>query len=148
VLKRGLLFPIPIERQRGHPDVVGGELFGAEDVLAGGILYDVEFLDGTSIALYSGCDDVSDFTFQTQTDAEFASQALLDHVFLDGAYLFDFNPELTNGCSGSGGGVLCTAWTPYVILGTDVTAGGAGHSHVGRSDRSAPPLIREIEPPD
>ena len=59
-------------------NVIGGILHGASDVLVDGNLYDVQFLDGTCIDLYDGCDDVSDFTFQTQASAALASQALLD----------------------------------------------------------------------
>jgi hypothetical protein len=49
---------------------------GASDVLVDGSLYDVQFLDGTCIDLYDGCDEVSDFTFQTSASAVLASQAL------------------------------------------------------------------------
>ena len=35
----------------------------------GGSLYDVEFLDGTCVDLFTGCDDLSGFTF---TDQAFA----------------------------------------------------------------------------
>jgi hypothetical protein len=91
--------------------VVGGQLMGASDVLVDGSLYDVQFLDGTCIDLYNGCDDTSDFTFQTSASAFLASQALLDQVFLDGPLgLFDVSPLLTNGCSDSG---ACVAATPY-----------------------------------
>ena len=79
-------------------NVVGGQLLGASGVDVDGTLYDVEFLDGTCVELYSGCDMASDFTFTTQADAELASQALLDQVFLDGVDLFDTVPGTTNGC--------------------------------------------------
>jgi hypothetical protein len=91
-------------------DVVGGQLLGASGVIVDGSSYNVEFLDGTCIALYSGCDDVSDFTFQTEAAASLASQALLDQVFLDGANLFDTDPELTEGCTSTS---QCVAVTPY-----------------------------------
>ncbi len=81
-------------------NVIGGILHGASNVLVDGNLYDVEFLDGTCIERYNGCDDVSDFTFQTEASAVLASQALLDQVFLDGAAgSFDTDPALTNGCT-------------------------------------------------
>ncbi|MBW2667882.1 MAG: hypothetical protein JRE13_16465, partial [Deltaproteobacteria bacterium] len=77
----------------------GGQLFGAFDVNVGGTLYDVEFVAGTCIALFDGCDDVSDFTFQTEAAAITASQALLDQVLLDSIEgNFDSQPNLTNGC--------------------------------------------------
>ncbi len=44
-------------------DIVGGILHGASGVDVGGTLYDVEFLDGTCIVLFNGCDQSSDFTF-------------------------------------------------------------------------------------
>lgn len=91
-------------------NVSGGQLLGASGVDVGGELYDVQFVDGTCIALYTGC---SVFTFPTQASAEAASQALLDQVFLDvPAGSFDSNPALTNGCSAS---TRCSVLTPYAI---------------------------------
>jgi hypothetical protein len=95
-------------------DVVGGQLMGASDVLVDGNLYDVQFLDGTCIDLYNGCDEASDFTFQTLAAATLAAQALLDQVFVeDGVNQFDSMPFLTNGCVGGLGDVYCSAFTPY-----------------------------------
>ena len=91
--------------------VSGGQLLGASDVIVAGDLYNVEFLDGTCIDLYSGCDDVSDFTFQTEAAALLASQALMDQVFVDGAFSFDTSPSLTFGCPAA----LCLALTPYSV---------------------------------
>ena len=95
-------------------DVIGGQLFGASGVDVGGTLYDVEFLDGSCITLFNGCDDVSDFTFQTSLAASVASQALLDQVFLDGPLgNFDSSPNLTNGCSIGLASTRCWSLTPY-----------------------------------
>jgi hypothetical protein len=105
-------------------NVSGGQLLGASGVIVDGGSYNVQFLDGTCIALYGGCDDVSDFTFQTQADAVLASQALLDQVFLDGTYLFDTEPELTAGCSAV---VRCTAITVHAPL--DAFGGGVAASN-------------------
>ena len=92
-------------------DVSGGQLLGASGVDVGGTLYNVEFLDGTCIDLYNGCDDVSDFTFQTAAAVVLAAQALLDQVFLDGVLGdFDSDPTLTNGCEFDG---YCTAFIPW-----------------------------------
>jgi len=41
--------------------VNGGQLEGATGVDVGGTLYDVEFLDGTCVTLYMGCDSVDGF---------------------------------------------------------------------------------------
>ncbi len=92
-------------------NVIGGILHGASGVDVGGTLYDVEFLDGTCIGLFSGCDDVSDFTFTNASSAIVAAQALLDQVFLDGpSGSFDSTPPLISGCSD---GLECRALTPY-----------------------------------
>jgi hypothetical protein len=97
-------------------DIDGGQLNGASGVLVDGSLYDVQFLDGTCIALYDGCDDTSDFTFQTQASAILASQALLDQVFLDGVEgLFDTHPSLTRGCT-TDLTVECFVFTPFLYF--------------------------------
>jgi hypothetical protein len=99
------------ESQAASLNVVGGQLLGASDVIVDGSLYDVEFLGGTCIALFNGCDDVSDFMFQSQAAAISASQALLDQVFLDGASgNFDSLPQLSLGCSDSS---VCHVLTPH-----------------------------------
>lgn len=94
-------------------NVSGGQLLGASGVIVDGNSYNVEFHSGTCIALYSGCDNVSDFTFQSQAAGLLASQALLDQVFLDGGSgAFDSEPSLTNGCSNR---FSCKAFTPYAV---------------------------------
>jgi hypothetical protein len=86
-----------------------GILTGATDVNVGGTLYDVEFVDGTCVALFDGCDSANDFDFSTEADALAASQALLDQVFVNTAQgSFDSDPSLTFGCSST-----CFASTPF-----------------------------------
>jgi hypothetical protein len=77
-----------------------GLLTGATGVDVGGTLYDVEFVEGSCVALFDGCDAVTDFDFTTAADVLAASQALLDQVFLDvsGQGTFDTRPSLTFGC--------------------------------------------------
>ena len=87
-----------------------GILTGATDVDVGGTFYDVEFLKGTCIDVFSGCNELSDFTFQSQAAATLASQALLDTVFTG---VFDTNPELTRGCILDD---MCLAFTPYAVI--------------------------------
>ena len=100
-----------------------GILTGATGVNAGGTLYDVEFVDGTCVALFNGCNAVSDFTFQTSASALAASQALLTDVLLDGALgTFDIDPEKANGCTST---ILCIIMTPYFVSGTSVSASSA-----------------------
>jgi hypothetical protein len=77
-----------------------GILTGATGVSIEGFLYRVDFLDGTCIAVFSGCDTPGDFAFHTAESGQAAAQALLDQVFLDTAQgAFDTNPALTNGCT-------------------------------------------------
>lgn len=90
--------------------VDGGELQGATGVDVGGTLYDVEFVEGTCVDLFDGCDDVSDFAFATVEDALLAAQALQDQVVLNiGTDNFDTVPNLTAGCSG----VFCGTAFPF-----------------------------------
>ena len=94
-----------------------GQLTGATGVDVGGSLYDVQFVDGTCIAVFSGCDENADFTFQNRADATIASQALLDMVFIDGASgLFDSTPSATVGCE-FGIGIIhtCSTATPFML---------------------------------
>ena len=78
--------------------ISGGQLTGATGVDVGGTLYDVQFIDGSCVDLYSGCDETSDFPFHSTALALLASQALLDQVFLDGVLgLFNSDPALTQG---------------------------------------------------
>ena len=94
-------------------NVIGGILHGASDVLVDGSFYDVQFLEGTCIDLFNGCDNSSDFTFQTSASAALAGQALLDQVFLDGpSGDFDSDTSLTFGCDDATDS--CLALTPYM----------------------------------
>lgn len=86
-----------------------GELAGATGIDIGGTFYDVEFVDGTCIGVFSGCDSLSDFAFQTQEAANAAGQALFDQVFLG---IYDDQPELTAGCNDP---EFCTAAIPYAL---------------------------------
>jgi len=81
-------------------NVAGGQLTGAQNVDVGGTLYDVTFEDGTCIALFSGCNSTSDFAFTDAASATQAAQALLDQVFIDipFSFQFDSDPTLTRGC--------------------------------------------------
>ncbi len=91
-------------------NVVGGQLVGASGVDVDGALYNVQFVDGSCVSVFYGC-EVSDFDFQTQALAVLATQALLDQVLLDGPLgLFDSDPELTAGCSDLS---VCTVFIPF-----------------------------------
>ena len=95
-------------------NVVEGQLVGATGVIVDGSSYDVAFLDGTCIALFSGCNSAADFTFQSEAAARLASQALLDQVFLDGADSFDSNPGHTATCTVNEF-MVCLTYTPFFV---------------------------------
>lgn len=81
--------------------VSGGILTGATGVNAGGVLYDVTFVEGTCASVYDGCDQASDFSFTSYADSRVAAQALLDQVLINSAAgFFDAFPGRTYGCSG------------------------------------------------
>ncbi|MCG8694854.1 MAG: PEP-CTERM sorting domain-containing protein [Minwuiales bacterium] len=88
-----------------------GQLTGARNVDVGGKLFDVQFVNGSCIGLFGGCDEASDTDFANETDALAAAQALLDQVFLDTPEgMFDSDPELTFGCSDV---FFCDARIPF-----------------------------------
>jgi len=58
----------------------GGTVTGATGVAVNGMLYDVEFRDGTCGAVFGGCDQPSDFTFNTQAAGDAAVAALISQV--------------------------------------------------------------------
>lgn len=81
-------------------NISAGTLIGASGVDVGGTLYDVEFVDGSCVSLFSGCDSNSDFQFTSYSAGLAASQALLDSVFVRvAAGDFDAFPSLTRGCT-------------------------------------------------
>ena len=110
-------------------NVVNGQLVGASGVDVGGALYDVEFRKGSCIDLYNGCDSPSDFTFTTALEAEAASQALLDQVFIDGASgNFDSVPALTIECENID---RCNTFTPFATGGGSLVANAARNFRQG-----------------
>jgi hypothetical protein len=94
-----VLFFVASGAQAATLNIVDGQLMGASNVDVDGSLYDVQFLDGTCIALYDGCDEASDFTFQTLASVTSAAQALLDQVITGGRGRNLGIPATINGCS-------------------------------------------------
>jgi hypothetical protein len=89
------------------------QLRGASGVVVDGVAYDAQFLDGTCIALFSGCDQASDFRFNTFAAAVGATQALLDQVYVDDiSNDFTLLPEGTTGCEST---ASCHVVTPYEL---------------------------------
>jgi hypothetical protein len=102
-------------------DPASGQLTGARALLVGTQYYDVDFLDGTCVAMFDGCVSDDDFGFGGDADkALAAAQALLDQVLLDGPRgAFDTDPMLTFGCQLPG---QCNVSVPYQVYG-DATTG-------------------------
>ena len=93
-------------------NVVGGVLVGASGVNVNGTLYDVEFVEGTCITLYSGCDQNTDFPF-SPAGVQDAAQALFDQVFLDGPEgSFDTMPGTVAGCAPE---TWCDTYIPFSL---------------------------------
>jgi len=91
-------------------DLDTGQLLGADGVLVGDSLFDVEFSRGTCVELFSGCNSQSDLPFLGFLPASTAAQALLDQVLLDVVQgNFDSDPALTRGCMDSSS---CTILIP------------------------------------
>lgn len=95
-------------------NVVGGQLLGAYNVDVDGTLYDVEFVDGSCVTVFGGCDSASDFAFSTFQQARAAAQSLIETVFLDGPLGdFDSDPGLTVGIEESRFGNTGDFLVPY-----------------------------------
>ncbi len=93
-----------------------GELIGAEGVMVGEEIYDVQFLDGSCVSLFDTCGGGIVGPFGPNPIALVAAQALLDQVLLDVALGdFDSAPALVRGCSDPN---LC-----QIILPTDLPGG-------------------------
>ncbi|PPD28322.1 MAG: hypothetical protein CTY19_18670 [Methylomonas sp.] len=84
-----------------------GILTGARDILVGVNKYDVFIGDGTCVGLFSGCDEQSDFPFQSADSARAASQILYSLIIADGRFKYAQN---ISGCSGD---LVCTLLLPF-----------------------------------
>ncbi|HEX2282817.1 MAG TPA: PEP-CTERM sorting domain-containing protein [Thermomicrobiales bacterium] len=88
-----------------------GQLTGATGVNVNGTLYDVSFVEGTCVDLFSGCDSASDFAFSSVFDANDAAVAL-EQLVLIGS--FDTDPASTLGCE-AGIVAACVVITPFAV---------------------------------
>ena len=128
---------LPAGLQAATLNVVGGELIGASGVVVNGTSYNVRFVDGTCQELFGGCDEPADFAFTRLAEAQIATQALLDQVFIDGPDgQFDSDPVLTAGCTFW---QTCTAFVPYELQGVNfnVRLVGAINKAAGQGADSA-----------
>ena len=84
------------------------QLRGALRVDVNGFLFDVEFINSSCIGAFDGCNDATNFTFQTVDDATAASQALFDQVLID-SVLGDFDsiPAMTASSSADSCSFTC-----------------------------------------
>ncbi len=127
------IYPLTSQAATLQIDDTTGQLLGADGVDVDGVLYDVDFLEGSCAALFNGCDASDDFTFSTEVTALAAASALQAQVFLDGpAGMFNSVPSLTNGCEDA---IVCGVYTPFapseIVVQVDVAifqniVGGTG----------------------
>ena len=114
------LLVIPAPALAVQLTIENGELTGATQLDISGIFYDVEFLDGTCITLFNGCDANTDFTFQTQPAAEFAATRIFTEIINDTALgNFDTEPSLMRGCEVP---FVCNFTIPFEVFGTTLLA--------------------------
>ena len=108
---------IAVNTQAAVLEVDGGKLKGASGVIVDGKSFEIEFLDASCVDGFDGCDDPSDFAFNTQAAATLAAQALIDQVFLDGPDGdFDSHPETVVGCDSIS---ACAAVIPFTLIGAN-----------------------------
>lgn len=89
-----------------------GKLLGATGIQVGTSFYDMTFIDGTCAEIFSGCDELSDFSFRTESDALRARDAL-QKILVDGPNgLFSSKPDLVSGCNNSD---ICAFYIPFAI---------------------------------
>lgn len=116
-----------------------GQLTGAKNVNVDGIVYDVEFIDGTCETLFEGCDNQSDFSFTNKIKASLASHILRENIFIDTSTLFfDTHPEYTSGCLLIS--FYCRVLTPYQLMGETVLSSALINTPSLLSDNITSPL--------
>ena len=98
-----------VATQAATLDIVSGELRGVSGVEIGSNLYDVEFIDGAAVGLFS-TGGVYNFFFNTAADATAASTALLNAF--NTAVNTDFTnfPERLRGIDDTSLGIIATPW--------------------------------------
>jgi len=89
-----------------------GHLTGATGVVVNGSTYDVAFVDGTCAANFGNCDALSDFAFNSSSDATAAANALFAQVVTG---TFDTDPTTTFGCAAA----TCVMIIPYGFTGAN-----------------------------
>lgn len=113
--------------------VNSGELQGADYVDVGGQLYNVRFENGACNTLFDGCNEFTDFAFNSQADAQAAAQALLDQVFVNSVLgAFDDQPELVFGCEI---GRVCRALIPFEPVNNRVRVARSQNGNTPARDR-------------
>jgi len=120
IINMGLLLMVyPLASNGATLTVNNGMLMGATGVDVNGILFDVEFLDGTCAELYNGCDENTDFPFTNPADLNdtvlitAAVTALFEKVLIDSpSGAFDSFPIFINGCVLAG---ACQVNTPLFV---------------------------------
>ena len=84
-------------------------LIGATGINVNGSVYNVKIGDGTCAALFNGCDQNTDFLFQSQSTLESAFFALQQLIDNDARYAT--NPDSIAGCTNLAGCRILTPWS-------------------------------------
>ena len=98
-----------------------GTILGITDLELGSALYDVEFVDGTCIEFFSGCDGADDFPFNDSGDYRDPQSAVAAAVALQ-ALLFPPNLGIAGRAAGCDPRANCQIMTPTFFDGRAVVA--------------------------
>lgn len=97
-----------------------GELVGAKEILIGGELFDVSFVDGSFVDIFG---DSSGLDATSASDAVTFSTALADQIFNDTNSVYDLDSGKTLGCHNSWR-PWCYIYTPFAdIIGLQLSVG-------------------------
>lgn len=88
-----------------------GKLFSITNVAYENSVFNIDFVDGTCIEVFEGCDSEDDFPFPGVSGYQ-ASDFLLNELLTDRNGLFDQSPYLINGCTDPN---LCVIYTPIKL---------------------------------
>jgi len=91
-------------------NISGGQLTGVNHVNVNGLLYNVNFVNGSFDSIFN---NASGLDFTTASDAQAASTALMNVITDTSGFNVDSNPTLMNGCSDLT--QPCYVFTPYSL---------------------------------
>ncbi|MBK7949567.1 MAG: hypothetical protein IPK00_12700 [Deltaproteobacteria bacterium] len=121
-----------------------GTILGISDVELGGAFYDVEFVDGSCIDLFSGCDGAGDFPFNDSRDERDPQSAIAAALALE-ALLHPPGLQILGRVAGCDVLANCEIMTPTFVEGRAVQA---SITFPDSGSLGTTPLLRFIDPID